>query len=89
MSKHPYPQKIVDEIADYLKPYTASRIEAGSLAHQVLNALWEADQPHTLSANEASTIWSDVVNARHGSVEAMHRLRTRLVEHAPDWGKAQ
>lgn len=46
--KHPYPQRIVDDVADYLKPYTSSRIEAGSLAHQLLNRIWKASRVDTL-----------------------------------------
>ena len=89
MSKqHPYPQHVLHKVAAEIRHSvpTLESWEASALAHSVLTTLWNADQPSTISADEARTIWGHVVKARKGDAGAMNDLRVLLVKHAPDWG---
>lgn len=47
----------------------------------------EADQPSTISVDEARTIWDLAVAAYRDDAGAMNILRVLLVKHAPDWGE--
>jgi hypothetical protein len=98
-ANHPYPKHVVEAVAKALWRTTDGsfvmewadltdtvRNHQYTKANTALTALWEADQPHKLSADEARTIWSHAVNAHRGSTEDMHALRLLLAQHAPEWG---
>ena len=87
-ANHPYPAHVVKEVAAEIR-YSVPTLEpweAKALAHSALTTLWEADQPSTISADEARTIWGHAVKARKGDAGAMNTLRVLLVKHAPNWG---
>lgn len=85
MSDHQYPSHVVEAVAREMIPYGLLTGDDLDAAHRVLNALCKADQPHTLSADEARTIWNQAIAIRRGSLEAMHELRLLLAQHAPEW----
>lgn len=90
MSKqHPYPQHVLHKVAAEIRHSvpTLESWEARALAQSVLTTLWNADQPSTLSSDEARTIWDLAVAAYRDDAGAMNILRVLLVKHAPDWGE--
>ena len=82
MTAHPYPKKVVEAVQKQMD-------WAGATAEVALSALWEVDQPSTISADEARLIWFKAVDAHNGDTESMHELRMLLAKHAPDWGDAR
>ena len=89
MSKqHPYPQHVLHKVAAEIRHSvpTLESWEARALAQSVLTTLWNADQPSTISVDEARTIWGHAVKAHRGDAGAMNALRVLLATHAPEWG---
>lgn len=97
MTTHPYPQKIRQAVAETVARQILVMKDWGDLnsqtqyafltdADEILTALWQVDQPSTISADEARLIWFKAVDAHTGDTESMHELRALLAKHAPDWG---
>lgn len=100
MSNHPYPKHVIKavavEIENGIQRYLGSILytdaheledeELAEISGDVLEAVWYADDPHKLSADEAREIWRLIVQVRGGDTESMHDLRRILAAHAPDWG---
>ena len=77
MSKqHPYPQHVLHKVAAEIRHSvpTLESWEARALAQSVLTTLWNADQPSTLSADEARTIWDLAVAAYRDAAEQRGNL---------------
>lgn len=100
MTVHPYPQRVVEAVAVRLAKQRFIQTAFQDLsdhdkeslirdASDLLTALWQVDQPSTISADEARLIWFKAVDAHTGDTESMHDLRMLLAKHAPDWGGAR
>lgn len=96
--QHPYPEHVRVAVAETIGKQVLVMREWSDLtaqtreaflkdADQVLDTLWESNQPSTLSADEVRTIWSHALQIRNGDHEGLHGLRLLLVKHAPDWGE--
>jgi len=90
MTAHPYPPHVAEAVTETVFEYydrsDGLDVAASNTANVALTALWKADQPSTISADEARLIWFKAVDARNGDTESMHELRMLLAKHAPDWG---
>lgn len=77
---HPYPVEVVTAVADELKALTASRIEAGNLAHKVLQAAWQASEVKNQA--ELQKLPSDaLLETKLGHIEDVSTMVFREMPH--------